>query len=100
MARPEPTPAADAVTVAVIVPGRDPYAMFDAVEVTPTGGALRGPLLLELGERLRLRVARGERTVDVDARVVAVRRGDGRGEPVTEVAFDDASAATLRPLIG
>ncbi len=100
MARPEPTPATDAVTVAVVVAGRAPYAMFDALEVTATGARLRGPLLLELGERLRLRVARGAQAVELGARVVEVRRGDGPDDPVTDVVFDDGSAAALRPILG
>ncbi|HVK76826.1 MAG TPA: hypothetical protein VM734_26050 [Kofleriaceae bacterium] len=99
MVRPEPTPAPEAVTVAVIVRDRSPYAMFDAIEVTATTARLRGPLLLELGERLRLRVARGATAVEVGARVTAVQRGDGHADPVTDLRFDDEAAGSLRPIV-
>jgi hypothetical protein len=99
MARPDPTPAADAVTVAVVVPDRSPYGMFDVVELTLTGARLRGPLLLELGERLQLRLARRGQTAELGARVTGVRRGDGHDEPITDVAFDDDSTTILGPIV-
>jgi len=88
MATPEATQIAEPVTVVVIVAERDPYAMFDAVEVTSTGARLRGPLLLEVGERLTLRVARGEQSVEVAARVTSVERAD-HADPITGVSFVD-----------
>jgi hypothetical protein len=100
MARPEPTPAAAPITIAVVGAERGPYAMFDVVAVTDTGATLRGPLLLELGERLTLRVTRGDRSIDVDARVGGVKRGDAHAEPITDVVFDDGAAAKLRPIVG
>ena len=59
MVRPEPTPAADAITIAVVGSEHGPYAMFDVVAVTTSGATLRGPLLLELNKRLTLRVRGG-----------------------------------------
>lgn len=100
MARPEPTSAADAITIAVVGSEHGPYAMFDVVTVTMAGATLRGPLLLELGERLTLRVSRGERSVDVSARVGGVKRGDGHAEPTTDIVFDDGNASQLSPIVG
>jgi hypothetical protein len=100
MARPEPTPAAAAITVAVVGAETGPYAMFDVVTVTTSGATLRGPLLLELGERLTLRVSRGDQSVDVAARIGGVKRGDGHSEPTTDVIFDDGVGARLSPIVG
>ena len=100
MARPELTPAAAPITIAVVGAERGPYAMFDVVTVTGAGATLRGPLLLELGERLTLRVSRGDQSVDVGARVGGVKRGDAHTESTTEVVFDDGAAARLTPIVG
>jgi hypothetical protein len=100
MARPEPTPAAAAISISVVGSEQGPYAMFDVVAVTTSGATLRGPLLLELGERLTLRVSRGDKSVDVAARIGAVKRGDGHSEPTTDVVFDDGNGAQLTPIVG
>lgn len=100
MARPEPTPAAAPITIAVVGADRGPYAMFDVVTVTTSGATLRGPLLLELGERLTLRITRGDQSVDVAARVGGLKRGDAHTEPTLDVVFDDGAAARLRPIVG
>ncbi len=97
MALADPTPAA--ITVAVVGAEHGVYTMFDVVRVTASAATLRGPLLLEVGERLTLRVSRGERWVDVGARVSGVRRSDDHAEPTTDVAFDDGAAARLSPLV-
>jgi hypothetical protein len=99
MARPEPTPATAPITISVVGSERGPYAMFDVVTVTSAGATLRGPLLLELGERLTLRVSRGEKHVDVDARVGGVKRGDAHTESTTDVVFDDGAAARLNGIV-
>lgn len=99
MARPEPRTDAEPITIAVVASEHGPYAMFDVVSVTGTGAVLRGPLLLELGERLTLRVTRGAEAVEVGGRVGTVTRGDGHGEPLTEIVFDDSAAPRLRPIV-
>jgi hypothetical protein len=100
MARPEPTPAAAPITIAVVGAERGPYAMFDVVTVSRAGATLRGPLLLELGERLTLRLTRGEQSIDVGARVEGLVRGDAHTEPTTDVIFDDAMASQLTTIVG
>jgi hypothetical protein len=100
MARPEPTPAAAPITISVVGSECGPYAMFDVVTVTSAGATLRGPLLLELGEHLTLRISRGERTVDVGARIGGVKRGDAHTESTTDVIFDDGAGARLTPIVG
>lgn len=100
MARPEPTMAAAPITIAVVGAERGPYAMFDVVTVTSAGATLRGPLLLELGEHLTLRVTRGEQSIDVGARVGGVKRGDAHTESTTDVVFDDGVAPRLTTIVG
>jgi len=100
MARPEPTPEAAPITIAVVGVECGPYAMFDVVTVTGTGATLRGPLLLELGERLTLRVSRGGTSIDVAARIGTVRRGDAHTDSTTDVIFDDDTAARLTAIVG
>ena len=100
MARPEgsavtPSP----VSVAVRVDGRAPYAMFEVVALSTTEAKLRGPLLLELGEQINLRLTRETRSVDVDARITAVVRGDGQAEPITSLEFLDGGGARVAPLL-
>ncbi|MBE7450647.1 MAG: hypothetical protein HS111_17625 [Kofleriaceae bacterium] len=99
MALADPTPAA--ITVAVVGAERGVWTrVFDVVRVTASAATLRAPLLLEVGERLTLRVSRGERSVDVGARPVQRRaQGDDHAGPTTDVAFDDGAAARLSPLV-
>ncbi len=97
MAGPAVTPSP--VTVAVRVDGRAPYAMFELVALTTTDARLRGPLLLELGEQVTLRLTRDTRTVDVEARIAAVARGDGQADPVTTVELLDGAGPLVAPLL-
>jgi hypothetical protein len=85
------------VKVAVRLDGREPYAMFELVALTDGGATLRGPLMLELGEQLALRLTRGDRSVDVEGRITAVDRGDGHADPVTTIELTDRAA--LDPLL-
>jgi hypothetical protein len=100
MARPEPSAAAAAITITVVGSDHGPYAMFDVVAVTTSGATLRGPLLLELGERLTLRVSRSGNSVDVPGRVGGVKKGDGHSEPTTDIVFDDGHGPRLSPIVG
>ena len=95
MAEPVRAEAAAAVTVTVVVDGREPDAMFELVELTATVARLRSPLLLEIGEHVGLRLRRGERTLDVEGRVASIVR-DG-GEPITIVELIDGPA--VAPLL-
>jgi hypothetical protein len=69
-----------------------PYRMFDVDDLDLHGARLRGPLLLEIGEEVTLRLSRGDAEAEVQARVTAVERG--AGDPVSVLAFvgDDAGA--------
>ena len=98
MAQPERSPSAASMTVSVRIEGRPPYAMFEVVELTATTARLRSPLLLELGEHVALRVTRGDRSVDVEGRVVEVEKGEG-GEPVSTVELLEGGSA-VAPLLG
>ncbi len=93
-------PAEPIITASVVVSGHDPYAMYDARDVTATGARLRGPLLLEVGESFLLRMVRGAVAVDVTTRVTEVVRGDGHAEPEIVVVFAAADAQKLAPLVG
>ena len=88
MARLEPTPAPDVTSVAVLVADRSPYAMFDAIEVTADHARLRGPLLLELGEQVRLRVTRnGKRFFSEAHKRAVVEKCLAPGASVSAVAL-------------
>lgn len=87
------------VAVAVRVDGRAPYAMFELVALTTTDAKLRGPLLLELGEQINLRLTRDAKSVDVEARITGVARGDGQADPVTTVEFLDGAGLLVAPLL-
>jgi hypothetical protein len=54
--------------------GGNRYEMFDVASVDAAGARLVGPLLLEIGEEVTLRLSRGDAEVDVRARVTAVER--------------------------
>ncbi len=90
-------PPSHPVAVTVRLEGRSPYAMFELVALTTRDARLRGPLLLELGEKLALRFSRDGRTVDVDGTVATIER-DG-GTAVTVVDLDEATGAQLAPLL-
>jgi hypothetical protein len=80
-------------------PGAD-YEPFDVVAVTAAGATLAGPLLLELGEEVALRLRRGDATADVVARVASVERVGGDRGATTALEFVGASAAALAPFVG
>jgi hypothetical protein len=61
------------------------YEMFDIVSVDADGARLVGPLLLEVGEEVTLRLPNGETETVVRARVTAVERGER--DAVSVVAF-------------
>lgn|GEM_PF-2917283 len=94
MAEPQPKIAAS-----VVVSGRDPYAMYDAREVSVSSARLRGPLMLEVGESFTLRMTRGAIAIEVATRVTEVVRGDGHGEPELVVAFAASDADKLSSLV-
>lgn len=87
------------ITAAVVVVGREPYAMYQATEVSAVSARLRGPLLLEIGESFTVRMTRAAVTVEVGTRVVEVVRGD-HGESEMLVAFTAADRSKLAPLLG
>lgn len=51
---------------------RGEYAMFDLHSLDEEGAVLRGPLLMEVGESLRLRLNRKGEDVEVRAKVHSV----------------------------
>jgi len=85
------------VAVTVRLDHRTPYAMFEVVALTTRDARLRGPLVLELGEKVALRFSRDGRNVDVDGTVASVERADGAA--VTVVDLDAATGAQLAPLL-
>lgn len=85
------------VMVAAHADGAAPYAMFDVESVDLAGARLKGPLLLEIGEQVTLRVARGEEVVEVRAQVTSVERGER--DAVSIVAFEASAVERVRPLI-
>lgn len=99
MAQSEPD-AKPAVAAAVVVNGRDPYAMYDVLALTSERARLRGPLLLEVGEAFTLRLSRGATTVEVPTKVAEVVRNGAHAEPELIVTFAPAYAARLAPLVG
>jgi len=92
----EPQPK---IAASVVVSGRDPYAMYDAREVSVSSARLRGPLMLEVGESFTLRMTRGAIAIEVATRVTEVVRGDGHGEPELVVAFAASDADKLSSLV-
>ncbi len=83
------------LAAAVLVNGRDPYPMFVADGLTATGARLRGPLLLEVGEIVALRLTRGAHTAEVTSTVVEVRGSDAE----LVVSFAAGDAGKLGPLL-
>jgi hypothetical protein len=92
MATPSP------VAVAIRLDHRPPYAMFELVEVSVPHLRLRGPLMLELGEHVALRLTRDGRHLDVDGQVSAIDRGPGHAEPVTTITLDDAAGSAVQSM--
>lgn len=87
------------IAVAIRLEGRDPYAMFELVELTAASARLRGPLMLELGELINLRLIRDGKIVDVEGRISAVARGDGHGDPVSTVELGEGAADAIAPFL-
>ena len=52
------------------------YEMFDVASIDARGARLVGPLLLEVGEEVTLRIARDSGEVEVRGRVTKVERGE------------------------
>ncbi len=48
------------------------YTMFDLQSLDEDGAVLEGPLFLEVGETLKLRVEKGDSSIELMARVHAV----------------------------
>ncbi len=71
--------------------GVGPYQMFDVVTLDTTGARLTGPLLLEIGEEVTLRLVCGASQFDVKARVTSFEPGEH--ETTSVVSFVDAVAA-------
>ncbi len=82
--------------------GGEVYEMFDVVSVDTAGARLSGPLLLEIGEVLTLRLSRGELRVEVQGRVAAHQRRPEESAlgTVSWVEFVGAdAAATVRKVV-
>lgn len=52
------------------------YTMFELRSLDEDGAVLDGPLFLEIGETLELRVDKGDKSIQLVARVHAVGEGD------------------------
>lgn len=52
------------------------YDMFDVRSMDEEGAVLCGPLFLEIGETLQLRVSQGEETIEILAKVLSVASHD------------------------
>jgi hypothetical protein len=87
----EPT----AVRVVVVSGQRAPYDMFDVDGVEAGAVRVRGPLLLEVGEEVSLRIERGGESAVVKARVAS--HDTAGDEAVTTLSIvDDAVPERLR----
>lgn len=86
------------VRVALVSGARAPYDMFDLDGADATSLRLRGPLMLEVGEEVSLRVERGNQSAVVRARVTGHAR-NGHGDVVTTMSYVGDGAA-VRRLIG
>jgi hypothetical protein len=88
------------VLVAAQADGGTPYAMFDVESVDLEGARLKGPLLLEIGEQVTLRLARGGDEVEVLACVTSVERGERDAVSVVSFVTDEnGTADKVRNLI-
>ena len=75
------------------------YEMFSVESLDAAGARLTGPLALEIGEEIVLRLVRGDAKADVKARVAKIERG--AREATSVVKFVEADAAErVRPVIG
>jgi hypothetical protein len=73
------------------------YEMFDVASLDATGARLIGPLLLEIGEEVTLRITSDGTEVEVRARVTRVERGER--DPATVIEFVDEAPERLAPLL-
>ena len=73
------------------------YEMFDVESVDLGGARLVGPLLLEVGEEVCLRLSRDERAIEVTARVTGVERGDH--DAISVVLFVDGDPEKIRSVV-
>lgn len=79
--------------------GAGPYQMFDVDSLDTTGARLVGPVLLEIGEEVTLRLVCGTSQFDVKARVTSLERGER--DVTSVVSFDDAAAdEQVRAVVG
>ena len=101
-------PSPGTVRVAIVVGdggGDQAYEVFDVVSVDTAGARVTGPLLLEVGEELTLRLTRGELRATVRGRVAAHQRAPGSDAAevvagtVSWVEFLDASD-DVRKVVG
>jgi hypothetical protein len=99
VAQPQPIPATTIIAASVVVADREPYAMYEATDVSTTLARLRGPLLLEIGEMFVVRMRRGEVVVEIGAKVLDVVRGDGHRDSEMVVGFSAGDASKLQPLV-
>jgi hypothetical protein len=85
------------VRVSVVGDGAT-YEIFSVESLDVAGARLTGPLALEIGEEIKLRLTNGDAHADVTARVKAVERGDR--EAIATVTFTDADAAArVKPVL-
>lgn len=100
-------PSTGTVRVAIVDVGDadHAYELFDVVSVDTAGARVTGPLLLEIGEELTLRLTRGELRATVRGRVAAHQRAPGSDAAevvagtVSWVEFLDASD-DVRKVVG
>lgn len=69
--------------------GTDEYSMFDLRSLDAKGAVLEGPLFLEVGETVKLRVDRAGKSIEVAARVHEV----AQDQATMTVRFVEASPA-------
>lgn len=85
------------VRVSVVGDGTT-YEIFSVESVDLAGARLTGPLALEIGEEITLRLTKGDAQAQVTARVKDVERGDR--EAIAIVTFTNPDAATLlKPIL-
>lgn len=89
-----------AVRVSVVGPADGTaYEIFSVESVDLAGARLIGPLSLEIGEEITLRLSRGDAHAEVTARVAGVERGEREATAVVTFVDDDA-ADKVRPVVG
>jgi hypothetical protein len=84
-----------AARVAIVSGQRAPYDMFDVDAIEASAVRVRGPLLLEIGEEISLRIERGGESAVVKARVTS-HDAVGDDTVTTLSIVDDAVPERLR----